>query len=454
MREAVLEVRTFLHSHPEWQDELSQGKMFGVLVVEAPSAAPHEYSFIAAFSGLLNGTNCIPYFVPPIYDLLPTDGHFQQEQARIEALSQRITTCQNEIERNALQHERRQRSETLQDWLFAQFLCLNAKGHSSDILHIFTDYYHTRMLHPENYAQHARTHHIPGGTGECCAPKLLQYAYLHHLRPLCMGEFWVGSSTTGEVRHDGQFYPACESKCRPLLSYMLQGLDVETDARATRSAALLQQTSIIYQDDSLLALSKPSGLLSVPGRNAAQPSVLDWLKAQGIPFYFPAHRLDQDTSGLLLVARTRETYTQLQQAFQKHEIQKTYLALLCGHVSKPTEGKIRLPLSADPDNRPRQRVDLLHGKNAVTLYRVLRALTLFGNPYTLVEFRPSTGRTHQLRLHAAHPDGLGCPIAGDPLYGIPDTHFPHLCLHASSLTLRHPLTGETLHLTTPPPFSV
>jgi len=452
VREAVLEVRTYLHSHPEWQAELSQGKMFGVLVVDAPPSHSHKYAFIAAFSGLLNSTNRIPYFVPPIYDLLPTDGHFQQEQARIETLSDRLKTSTEETEREALYRERRQRSEALQNWLFTQFHCLNALGESSDIHHIFTDYYRTRMLHPENYEQHAHTHHIPGGTGECCAPKLLQYAYLHHLHPLCMGEFWVGTPTTGEVRHDGQFYPACESKCRPLLTYMLRGLHVAPDIQSTRSATQIRQTHIIYQDPTLLALFKPSGVLSVPGRNAAEPSVLDWLKAQGEPFYFPAHRLDQDTSGLLLVARTREAYTQLQQAFQKHEIKKNYLALLSGHVSKPTEGQIRLPLSADPDNRPRQRVDLLHGKNAVTHYHILRPLTLFGNPYTLVEFRPSTGRTHQLRLHAAHPDGLGCPIVGDPLYGVPDTHFPHLCLHASTLEFRHPLTGETLQLTTTPPF--
>lgn len=460
VREAVSEVRAFLATHPEWHDELAGGKMFGVLVVEpeaeacalAPQSNARTLYYLAAFSGLLGGTNRISFFVPPVFDLLPADGHFQQEQARIERLSQLIDTSSDENERTALRNERRQRSETLQDWLFGQFVCLNAQGQRSDVLHIFEDYYRAHMAHPEAYAQNSRTHHIPGGTGECCAPKLLQYAYLHRLRPLCMGEFWVGESPDGTVRHEGQFYPACESKCRPLLSFMLRGLDVAADPRAALSARRLADTRVVYSDAALLVLYKPSGVLSVPGRRASEPSVLDWLTAHGESFYFPAHRLDQDTSGLLVVARSKDVYALLQSAFVRHEVEKTYLALLRGEPTCPAEGEIRLPLGPDPDHRPRQRVDLLHGKTAVTRYHLLRTLCVEGERCTLVTFRPSTGRTHQLRVHAAHPEGLGCPIAGDPLYGFGDRRFPSLCLHASSLTFQHPLTGETLSLSVEPPF--
>lgn len=462
VREAVSEVRAYLLAHPEWSEELSRGKMFGVLVVEAPSdvadvsvlpSSPNGLYYLAAFSGLLHGTNRLPYFVPPIFDLLPSDGYFQQEQARIDALSLRLDTSQDEEEKSALRTERRQRSEALQDWLFHQFVCANARGERSDVPHIFASYYRSRMLHPEHFERNARTHHIPSGTGECCAPKLLQYAFLHHLRPLCMGEFWVGASTEGTLRREGHFYPACESKCRPLLSFMLLGLDVAPDPRAALSARRLAATRIVYADEALLVLFKPSGVLSVPGRQTDQPSVLDWLTAQGQTYYFPVHRLDQDTSGLLVVARDKTTYTQLQSAFSHHEVEKTYLAVLQGVPCGPERGEIRLPLAPDPDHRPLQRVDLEHGKTAVTTYRLLHTFTLDTTTYTVVEFRPTTGRTHQLRLHAAHPMGLDCPIAGDPLYGHPSPHFPSLCLHAAAITFRHPVSGQLMQLHAEPPFS-
>jgi len=475
VREAVDEVRRHLETHPEWREELSHGKMFGVLVAqdEKDSKAQadedsrvtvteskrseengdgHSLYYIAAFSGLLCGTNRIPFFVPPIFDLLPSDGYFQREQREIEEMTKRIAACGGKEEAESLRRERRTRSERLQDWLFGQFECLNAQGERRDILHIFSDYYHAHMLRPEDYERNARTHHIPGGTGECCAPKLLQYAYLHHLRPLCMGEFWVGESTGGTVRHEGQFYPACESKCRPLLSFMLRGLDVEADKTAAASASRLGDIRLVYKDEAFLALSKPSGVLSVPGRRAEEVSVLEWLRQKNEPFYFPAHRLDRDTSGLLLVARNRETYSRLQLAFRNHEARKSYIALLHGNFKRPAEGVVRLPIGPDPDHRPCQRVDWEHGKQAVTNYRVLRQFEQRGQTYTVVSFQPSTGRTHQLRIHAAHPDGLGCPIVGDALYGLPDPLYPSLCLHAGELDFLHPSTGEPVHLSLPAPF--
>lgn len=489
VREAVEGVRGFLDVHPEWREELSRGKMFGVLVVQAEEAPVPQsagsvpvsavsarvvegaasgggaeslrgggggdgYSlyYIAAFSGLFCGTNRIPFFVPPVFDLLPDEGHFQREQREIEEMTRRIAVCGSEREAERLRRERRERSARLQDWLFGQFECLNARGERRDVLRIFSDYYRAHALRPEDYERNARTHHIPGGTGECCAPKLLQYAYLHHLRPLCMGEFWVGGASGGLVRHDGQFYPACERKCRPLLSFMLRGLDVEADKAAEVSASRLGDIRIVYGDGAFLALSKPSGVLSVPGRGAGELSVLDWLRRRGEAFYFPAHRLDRDTSGLLLVARDVETYSRLQRAFREHEVRKTYVALLRGACRRPTEGDVRIPLGPDPDHRPCQRVDWEHGRNAVTHYRLIRQFERGGDVYTLVAFRPSTGRTHQLRVHAAHPDGLGCPIVGDPLYGSPDPRYPSLCLHAGELEFRHPTTGEPVRLSLPAPF--
>lgn len=460
VREAVDGVRRHLASHPEWAEELSHGKMFGVLVVRAeedgdgipPRGGGHSLYYIAAFSGLFRGTNRIPFFVPPIFDLLPGDGHFQREQREIERLTRRIAACGRGEEAERLRAERRERSARLQDWLFGQFECLNAEGGRRDVLRIFSDYYRAHALRPEAYERNARTHHIPGGTGECCAPKLLQYAYLHRLRPLCMGEFWVGNGAAGLVRHDGQFYPACESKCRPLLDFMLRGLDVEADKAADASARRLGDVRIVYGDETFLALSKPSGVLSVPGRVAGELSVIDWLRQKGERFYFPAHRLDRDTSGLLLVARDRDTYSRLQLAFRQHEVRKGYTALLLGDCRRPAEGEVRLPLGPDPDHRPCQRVDREHGKQAVTRYRLGRKFERDGRIYTEVTFRPTTGRTHQLRVHAAHPDGLGCPIAGDPLYGVPDPLHPSLCLHAGELEFRHPSTGHPMRLSLPAPF--
>jgi tRNA pseudouridine32 synthase/23S rRNA pseudouridine746 synthase len=276
-----------------------------------------------------------------------------------------------------------------------------------------------------------------GGTGDCCAPKLLQYAYLNGLKPVCMAEFWWGPSPKTEIRQHGQFYPACRGKCKPVLTWMLQGLDVDPNPEEQTGQPLLD-IETVYEDDWLIVVNKPSGLLSVPGRVGSY-SVATILH-QHYPDSLLAHRLDMGTSGLMVAAKSRTVYASLQQQFTSHTIRKSYVALLDAMPAQE-RGTISLPLLCDPINRPRQVVDYERGKEAVTDYEVIgdRRVRLW----------PHTGRTHQLRMHCAHPDGLGCPIRGDELYGRPAER---LFLHAERLELTHPVTGERMAFELPAPF--
>ena len=362
----------------------------------------------------------------------------KRHRLEIERITQRLNDLQTTI--NALKAKRRTMSETLQRQLFKLFVVRNARGESSDVATIF---------------EH-RLHRLPpGGTGECCAPKLLQYTFLHGYTPVCMAEFWVGQSPQGEVRHHGHYYPACHSKCLPLLEFMMQGLDVEDNPLATASN---EQLKVVYEDQWLIVVDKPAGMLTVPGKDKNATSALEivskMLRAAGAkdpdpqsPIPAPraasaleVHRLDQATSGLVVFAKSKEAQSALRQQFEQRTVSKTYIALLDGKPLKE-KGIIDLPLRPDLDDRPRQVVDYEHGKRAVTQYRVLEHR---GNR-TLVEFKPLTGRTHQLRVHASHPQGLHCPIVGDMLYG---TAAPRLYLHAQSISFAHPITGERIHLRT------
>ena len=482
---AAKEVRHYLSSRPEWQQELSRGKMLGVLVVQDGETR----GFLAAFPGTLDGQTQHEYFVPPVFDLMEPGCHFQREQENISAINRLIGELQSKIipnvitaeaeraiqiaqermkkakaQRDALrgtlsndelqmhqadlirqsqflkaelkrtkeywtqkvqeaekpndvlrqqiellQAERQARSQALQQWLFSQIYFLNAKGERKGVRDIFE--------------------HVvpPSGAGDCCAPKLLQYAYLHHLHPLCMAEFWVGASPHDEIRHDGQFYPACRSKCLPILRHMLQGLQVDENPLLHRDEALIAQLRIVSQEDDFLVVSKPSGILSVPGKDGL-PSVHSVIKSRFPNASGPmiVHRLDMDTSGLMVVALTEEAYRKLQEEFQARRVEKTYLALLQHAMSVGQEGQVCLPLAPDYADRPRQRVDEVHGRRAETHYRVLKNV----EGHALLELCPLTGRTHQLRVHCAHPLGLNNPILGDRLYG---TDGSRLMLHASRL---------------------
>lgn len=348
----------------------------------------------------------------------------QTHTARIEAAEERLKAY--DAETDALRQERRKASEDLQMWLFDQYDLLDANGRRRRLPEIFAD---------------TPQHIPPSGAGDCCAPKLLQYAYRHGLRPLCMAEFWVGPSPQGEIRHDGQYYPACRSKCLPILGHMLRGLDVEPNPLATDSGRAIE---VVYEDEALAVVYKPDDLLSVPGTTDRE-SVYTlarrrWPDADG-PLV--VHRLDMATSGLMLIAKSLDIYRHLQDQFLCHGIRKEYEAVVDGTPKVAPKGVISLALRPDPTDRPRQVVDPVNGKRAVTEYEILGT----DGHTTRLLLRPVTGRTHQLRVHCAHADGLGCPIVGDTLYGHAARR---LMLHAGRITFVHPVSGQEMTFTIKP----
>ena len=420
---AAKEVQAYIASHAEIKEDADKGKMFGVLVVDTSEGV----SFLAAYSGLLAGRNDWDYFVPPVYDAQQPDGYFKTREREISLTSDLSPLTSKKM------------SQDLQLWLFHQYQLLNARGETKDLVDIWQDYYDRPKLRKKFPLP-------PGGTGDCCAPKLLQYAYQQHLRPVCMAEFWWGQSTKEELRQHLNYYPACRGKCKPILTWMLQGLDVDVNPETLGFPHLEVKT--IYEDDALLVVDKPSGMLSIPGR--VEEYSVETIMRQRYPDSYIAHRLDMWTSGLLIVAKSLEVYRSLQEQFIKHQVRKRYIAILehLNHLDKT--GTISLPLRPDPMNRPRQVVDHEHGKRAVTDYEVIKSLPSAGEVgEVVIALYPQTGRTHQLRIHCAHPEGLGRPIKGDELYG---TKADRLYLHAEQLWFRHPVTGEDMHLISPAPF--
>ncbi len=439
---AAKEVQAYIGSHAEIREDADKGKMFGVLIVESPCVSSPQQGesegvfFLAAYSGLLAGRNDWDYFVPPVFDAQQPDGYFKTKEREISLTSHHSSLTSKKM------------SQDLQFWLFHQYQFLNARGETKDLVDIWQGYYSREKLRRKFPLP-------PGGTGDCCAPKLLQYAYQQGLKPVCMAEFWWGRSTKEELRQHLNYYPACRGKCKPILTWMMQGLEVDVNPETLGFPHLEIET--VYEDDYLLVINKPSGLLSTPGR-VEQYSV-ETVMRQRYPDAVIAHRLDMWTSGLLIVAKSMEVYRPLQEQFVKHQVRKRYIALLSspklGEVrrglnegSSPLQspnlgelkGRICLPLRPDPMNRPRQVVDYEHGKRAVTDYEFLSD--------DVVALFPQTGRTHQLRIHCAHPDGLGRPIKGDELYG---TKADRLYLHAEQIWFHHPVTGEPMHFVLPFP---
>ena len=426
---AAKAVQAYIAGHEEIREDADKGKMFGVLVVEM---SPGQLGFLAAYSGLLAGRNDWPYFVPPIFDAQQPDGYFKTQEREISRISRTSRSS-----RDSSDFSSKQLSQELQTWLFHQYRLLNARGEVKDLIDIWQEYYNRPKL--------LRKYPLPpGGTGDCCAPKLLQYAYQQGLKPLCMAEFWWGVTTKTELRQHLNYYPACRGKCKPILTWMLQGLDVDPDPELIGFQQM--ELPVVYEDEWLVVVDKPSGLLSVPGR-IGQYSV-ETIMQQRYPDCVVAHRLDMGTSGLLIVAKSQEVYRTLQEQFVKHQVKKKYLAELeeleeldnLGNPRLPRQGRISLPLRPDPMNRPRQLVDPEHGKRAVTDYEFLSDC--------MVALWPQTGRTHQLRIHCAHPDGLGRPIVGDELYGTRQKD-QRLMLHAAELWFRHPVTHQAMHITSP-----
>lgn len=505
---AAKEVQSYLTRQTAWKDELCQGKMFGVLIVQTEHG---ETGYLAAFSGILAGKNLHPFFVPPVYDLLQPQGFFKIEEENISSINRnirqlendkayaalsaelartiqsaedilatakaqlkeaktareqrrkekelnaqeeakliresqfqkaeykrlerswkaRITTLQTQTEDwerriSALKSERKTRSAALQQKLFEQFGMLNYRGEVKNLCEIFGQTVHKTP---------------PAGAGECAAPKLLQQAYLHGWKPIAMAEFWWGDSPKTEIRHHGHYYPACKGKCEPILQHMLQGLQVEENPMLKRMQVPSKNLEIVYEDPWLSVINKPAGMLSVPGKEDAV-SVYSLMREQYPEADGPlmVHRLDMATSGLMLIAKTKRVHQNLQAQFKNRLVRKRYVALLEGIVPKD-KGTVDLPLCLNPLDRPRQMVHTEHGKPAITDYQVLERLD---GKRTRIAFYPRTGRTHQLRIHAAHPFGLHCPIIGDELYG---KKADRLYLHAEYLEFTHPITGETVRIT-------
>lgn len=348
-------------------------------------------------------------------------------KAEIKALeSQKKATFlpfQNEL--NHLKEQRKAKSNALQQMLFEQYNFRNAKGEIKNVLQLFG------------------SELPPAGTGDCAAPKLLQFAYQNNLTPLCMAEFWWGISPPKEIRKQGHYYPACKRKCEPVLGFMLQGLKVEENPRS--KMVVDTQLETIYEDDYILVVNKPVEMLSAPGKIDV-PNVYDIIRQKYPRATGPllVHRLDQSTSGILLIAKDKQTHAALQKQFEERTVQKRYEAILDGEITE-SSGKIELPLRVDLDNRPRQLVCFEHGKPAETYFKVVSA----EQGKTRIHFFPVTGRTHQLRVHAAHQNGLNTPILGDDLYG---TRNARLHLHAAQLRIIHPQSGEELTFKSVVPF--
>lgn len=504
VRYAAEEVISEIEGSAELSSQFAEGKMLGVLVVMDKKGM---YGYLAAFSGNVGRRSMIDGFVPPIFDLLDPDGHFKIQEAEITEINNRILSAESSAELQGLKmalkdsemkrdqeidnlkarmaisrHERNQirsevsdpsrladliresqfekaelkrlkirweeeirllkdqirlieedilkmkhkravMSDQLQKWIFDSYIVHNALGEIKSIWDIFSE----SGLIP------------PGGTGECAAPKLLEHAYRNGLKPVSMGEFWYGLSPSTAVRTHGHFYPSCTSKCGPLLGFMMKGLEPE------ESNHLSEKAEILYEDDAVVAVEKPSGTPSVPGLDG-RISIFESLKDKYEDLY-TVHRLDMDTSGIILFAKTFEAAVNLQKQFENHTIRKTYHARLSASAEGKMlnigdKGKIELPLSPDYDERPRQKVDISQGKEAVTEYEVM-SVDMDGT--TKISYYPLTGRTHQLRVHSAHILGLGKPIVGDLLYG--GSQAPRLLLHAYSITFRHPYSGQSITLT-------
>lgn len=491
----------------ESQSGLIIGKMFGVLVVQNQN---NELGYLAAFSGKLADSNHLPYFVPTVFDMLKEDGFFKKEEQilnkynkEIEQLEnssdyleaiQLLTTTQNQAELeiqtqketiksgkkyralrrlncsleemkhleeisqkesillkkikqywnykisdakkeveffshkiNAIKENRRVKSAELQQQLFENYSFLNQYGELKSLHQIFNG-------------------NPPAGAGECAAPKLVHYAFQNQLKPIAMAEFWWGQSPKSEVRKHQQFYPACTGKCEPILSHMLAGIELEDNPFLVNSAEG-KKLDIVFEDDYLVIVNKPSEFLSVPGKQVTD-SVYTRMKNQFPEATGPlvVHRLDMSTSGLLLIAKSSEIHKKLQSQFIKRQIKKRYVALLDGILNEDN-GIINLPLRVDLDNRPNQIVCYKHGKKAETHWEVVSRK----NNQTLVYFYPITGRTHQLRVHAAHSLGLNTPIVGDDLYG---TKANRLHLHAESITFQHPISKEMLTISVEADFKI
>lgn len=342
-------------------------------------------------------------------------------ESKVEKSLQKLLNFENRIA--TLKKHRKEVSANLQNTLFGKYQFLNKHKEQKGL----TDIFNNPDIKP------------PAGAGDCSAPKLLQYAFQHDLMPIAMAEFWWGISPNSEIRKHQNFYPACQGRCKPILNHMLQDIEMD-DNLLLETSSKKQELKIVYEDEVLIIVNKPAELLSVPGKEI-KDSVYTRIKKKYPNATGPliVHRLDMATSGILVLTKTKEANKIVQNQFINRTVKKRYIALLEGNLSEKT-GAVQLPLRLDLDDRPRQLVDFIHGKNAKTEWKILEQK----NNQTRVHFYPITGRTHQLRVHAAHKNGLNAPIIGDDLYG-KKQHRLHL--HAEFIEFIHPISNEVISFT-------
>ena len=504
-KEAVKQLQTEIKRHADWIEEPNGGKMFGVLTCEAED---HRVGFIASFSGTLGGRLRQSWFVPPVLDYEKKGGTFKNEeeaisginkaienlensaelkmaketlaskenakgtelmamkammaankatrrqmrlenpaldaeltrqsqfekaefkraskkmQAEIDNLKRKIATKEQEIA--ALKDERKRRSNILQRWLFGRTKLHCADGTKESVWDIFMS---------------ADRGIPPAGAGECAAPKLLNYAFAQNLKPISMAEVWVGQSPKGEIRIDGGYYPACQTKCGPILKRMTRGMDVAENPLTTQD----KHIKVLYEDEWLIIVDKPAGLMTASDVTT-QDTLMSRVKKMRTDVTGPGyvHRLDMATSGIVIVAKDKETHAAMQHLFETRQVKKVYVAIVEGSP-KCTKGTISLPLIPNIEDRPRQMVDFVRGKEAITRYEVIG----HSAGRSRLMLYPRTGRTHQLRIHMASPLGLGCPIVGDNLYG----HLgERMLLHAYTVVFAHPWTDTTIVVRSEPGF--
>ncbi|WP_439183881.1 pseudouridine synthase [Carboxylicivirga taeanensis] len=496
-----IQAKMLLEKHLPQPEEMKKGKMFGILVAQN---ARGEIGYLSAYSGNEQYRCEGVRFVPQVFDITQPDGFFRKEEEQLNKLNDEIeqlersplyNNLKQQLERHiqssaqqlqhtktAIKKAKEERAKTrmgTNDKLLLDSLIKESQTEKSNFTKLkkrlkkeqleiecalaekqeeiaklkrfrkkqsarVQKELFDRYLFHNFLGQHQSASQLfaetdakvpPAGTGDCAAPKLLQYAINHQLTPLAMVEFWWGPSPQKAIRKHNYFYPACKSKCEPILNFMLQGLNIETSNGQTNLSL-----SVIFEDEHLAVINKPAGLLSVPGKDqgeSVQIQAQQLFPTAGGPLI--VHRLDMATSGLMLIAKSKKVHEHLQKQFLTHTIKKVYIALLDGIVEKD-KGEINLPLRVDIDDRPRQVVCFDHGKSGLTYWEVINR----ENGRTRVKFYPVTGRTHQLRVHAAHQLGLNTPIVGDPLYGQKSAR---LMLHAESITFIHPATLEKLSFT-------
>jgi len=448
IRQVADDVLYTIEHNSEWSLLFEQGKMLGVLIVETSDTSLTNLSrvhnlynikYLVAYSGVVNGLkDSEQYFVPSIYDLQNPDDFYLQKDKEISAINHQLASSEiippSKLKR--LKQIRKELSISLQKEIFSHFNFINPSGKYRNVIDIFTD---------------SKRGLPPGGTGECAALRLLQFAYQNGLKPLQIAEFWYGQSPKTIQRIHGRFYPSCIEKCSPILGYMIPELSEKIPA--PQESKHEEDIRVLFEDDYFIAIHKPLGLLSVPSKDTAQPNAEDILHKMYPEVKGPmlVHRLDQATSGILIAAKDAQTYNLISKLFVEKNLKKRYIARLRGNL-KSQCGIISLPIIVNPDDRPRQVVDFQFGKQAISYYEKIDGNwgeDAIAENETLVALYPLTGRTHQLRVHCVSSFGLGKIIVGDRLYDISNTEkesAPRLMLHAESITFEHPYTKQIISI--------